>query len=388
MKLLDKNVKFVPNQCSKVYTPRQKGGTCWFAVLVMTLFYSQYTRLVSSTHVKRLLKKNDWKTPIAEAMAMILTGYETNNVSRNVVTKLEPHSFLKALIKYDPVYFDSVKNRNDISDGAHYAPYLHKMMAFMEIPHLALTIPRGHITAKYSAFNFDLPIDESSWEKAVESMDPVGSYVDKEYPEVIIIHREAGEYKLQQMWKTFRPKIHDVSGINTVHHAGEITYNKNKYVIDSCIIPAQINTNSCSVGHVIAGVTCANNRFVYNGWTARSADPAMKDKLILRELPCALMPSDWVKDRAMCINTDNCSMNEVKRKGSEFCFESFKRSTVMYVRKDIAEKAGYFKASVPKPIVKNIKPITKNTKPVVKQETAANKLKKLEELKKKIATRK
>jgi hypothetical protein len=265
----------------------------------------------------------------------------------------------------------------------------------MEIPHLILSIPRGHITAKFSAFNFDLPIDETKWEHAVETMDPVGSFVDKEYPEIIIINREAGEYKLQQMWKTFRPSVYDLSGINMTHHATEITYNKNKYVIDSCVIPAQVNTNSCSVGHVIAGVTCANERFVYNGWVARSADPAMKNKTILRELPCALMPSNWVKDRSMCINTAECSMNEATKqnKGREFCFESFKRSTVMYVRKDIAEKAGYVsKQIIQKPVVP--KPVTKPVqKPVVQQikkatETKNNKVKKLEEMKKKIAMRK
>jgi hypothetical protein len=316
-------------------------------------------------------------------MAAILTGYEKNTVNRNVVTKLEPHSFLKSLRKYDPVYFDSTSGEN--KTGAHYGPYLHKMLSFMEIPHLFLSVPRGHVLAKYSAFNFDLPIDDTKWKHAVETMDPVGSFVDKEYPEIIVLNREAGESKLQDMWKSYRPNIHIASGINNKHHANEIKYNDKVYVIDSCIIPAFVNTNTCSMGHVIAGVTCNNTHFVYNGWAARSADPAMKNKTILSEVPCALMPADWVKDKAMCINSQNCTMDNVTVKiKDDFCFESFKRSTVIYVRKDIAEKAGY---KAPIVVKKNLVQNIKRT-PQVPILTSENKKKKLENLKKRILTRK
>ncbi|ABT14697.1 hypothetical protein NY2A_B298L [Paramecium bursaria Chlorella virus NY2A] len=366
--------------CSSIYTPVQRGSTCWFAALMMCMFFSQYMRVVSSVHVKRLLKKDNWKTPIAEAMLKILQNYEINSLNKNIIGKIEPRAFLRALRRYDPMYFDS-RPGDETDTGASYGPYYHKMLSFMEVPHLSVTVPRGHTDAKYSAYNFDLPLDEKRWKNAVETLDPKGSFVDTEYPEVIILHREAGESHLQNMWKTYRPNMYTVYDLSNKNHVETITYNKNKYVIDSCILPSFISTNTCSMSHVIAGITCNNERYIYNGWAARSGDKAMKS--VTREMPCALMPADWMKEKAMCINNNNeCTMNIGKKK-NEFCFESFKRSSVTYVRSDIAEKAGYTSKNISiskQSVQKMVESVSKNTN--------KNKRRKLEELKKKIQMRK
>ncbi|AGE54528.1 hypothetical protein PBCVKS1B_179L [Paramecium bursaria Chlorella virus KS1B] len=376
-----------PKACSLVYTPVQRGSTCWFAALIMTLFFSQYMRVVSSVHAKRLVKKDTWKTPIAEAMLKILQNYEVNSLNKNIIGKIEPRAFLRALRKYDPVYFNS-RPGDETDAGASYAPMQHKMLSFMEIPHLSVTVPRGSTDAKYSAYNFDLPLDEDKWKHAVETSDPKGSFVDTEYPEVIIIHREAGESHLQNMWKTYRPNMYTIFGLSSKEHVETITYNKNKYVIDSCILPSFVTTNACTMGHVIAGVTCNGGRYVYNGWAAQSSDKAMNvggKSPVIRDAPCALMPADWVKDKAMCINTNECVMNIGKKK-NEFCFEAFKRSSVVYVRQDIAQKSGYVPRNEQKPL-KPLKPMSTPIQKTIKN-TNENKRKKLEALKKKIQSRK
>jgi hypothetical protein len=343
------DIKYKAKSCSLVYTPMQRGSTCFFAALMMTMFFSQYMRAVSSDHAVKIERKGGWKSPIAEAMMMIMKNYEVNSLNKSVVGKLEPRAFLKALRRYDPVYFDSGAGNNINEDGANYGPYQHKLLAFLEIPHLSVTVPRGHTDAQYSAYNFDLPLDERKWETAVETLDPKGAFVDTDNPEVIIIHREAGESYLQKAWKTYRPKMYAVGGINLIRHPNTITYNSKKYVLDSCILPSYVSTNACTMGHVIAGVTCNSERYVYNGWAARSGDKAMGATTpVTREMPCALMPADWAKDKSMCINTKNCTMNNAtaRNKSKDFCFEAFKRSSVVYVREDLANKAGY-KANVP-----------------------------------------
>jgi hypothetical protein len=343
------NIRFRAKDCSMVYTPVQRGSVCWFAALMMTLFFSQYMRAVSYAHAKKIASAKSWKTDIANAMVLIMKNYEVNSLDSNI-GKLEPRAFLKALRRYDSTYFDSrTANIDDLS--AHYAPYQHKLLAFLEIPHLSLTVRRGFLKATYSAYNFDLPLDDTKWEEAVRTLDPVGSFVNTEDPEVIIIHREAGESHLQYSWKYPRPDIHDVVGINLVKHPNTITYNSNKYILDSCIIPSYLATKTCSMGHAIAGVTCNDKRFVYNGWAAMSADSAMAGaRKVTRSVPCALMPSDWAADKALCINADACKMNAMNasKKGREFCFEAFKRSSVIYVREDFARNAGY----IPKIILK------------------------------------
>ncbi|AGE59876.1 hypothetical protein ATCVTN60342_791L [Acanthocystis turfacea Chlorella virus TN603.4.2] len=391
------NIQYRAKECSMVYTPVQRGSVCWFAALMMTLFFSQYMRAVSFKHAKKVASGNTWKTGIAKAMLLIMRNYETNSLDKNV-GKLEPRAFLKALRRYDSSYFNTGStNEDDLT--AHYAPYQHKLLAFLDIPHLSLVVKRGYMNATYSAYNFDLPLDEDKWEDAVKTMNPVGSFVDTEDPEVIIIHREAGESHLHTSWKYPKPDVHEVGGLNLVRHPNTITYNSNKYVLDSCILPSYVTTKACTMGHAVAGVTCNDKRFVYNGWAAASADSAMAGaRKVTRSVPCALMSADWAADKSLCINTDECRMNEANasKKGTTFCFEAFKRSSVVYVREDFAKAAGY----IPKIVIKippKASSVPRIPKPALKQapmpKTAsvtinANKKAKLNAMKKRIQARK
>ncbi|AGE50275.1 hypothetical protein ATCVCanal1_679L [Acanthocystis turfacea Chlorella virus Canal-1] len=403
---MNNGIKYRAKQCSLVYTPVQRGEVCWFAALMMTLFFSQYMRAVSFKHAKKLASTNTWKTDIAKAMLLIMRNYETDSLDKNV-GKLEPRAFLKALRRYDSGYFNAGStNEEDLM--AHYGPYQHKLLAFLDIPHLSLTVKRGYMNATYSAYNFDLPLDEDKWEDAVKTMNPVGSFVDTEDPDVIIIHREAGESHLHSSWKYPKPDVHEVGGLNLVKHPNTITYNSNKYILDSCILPSYVTTRACTMGHAVAGVTCNDKRFVYNGWAAASADSAMAGaRKVTRSVPCALMPADWAADKSLCINTDECRMNEANssKKGKEFCFEAFKRSSVTYVREDFAKNAGYIPKIVlkipPKEKPANVKkspPVPRVPKPALKPAPVpkvapapavnATARAKLDEMKKRIQARK
>lgn len=371
---MNTNIKLTAKNCSRVYTPVQRGATCYFAALIMTIFFSQRMRGVSASHAKMLIKKNDWKTPIANAMMKIMMNYEINSLDKNVVGKLEPRAFLRALRRYNPVYFDS--KSGEVDEGAPYAPYQHKLFAFMEILHLSVTVPRGSTEAVYSAYNFDLPVDEKKWKHAVKSLDPKGAFVDTDNPEVIIVHREAGESYLQKAWITYRPKMYEIKGIDLTRHPERIVYNKRVYVLDSCILPSYIS-NACSLGHAIAGVTCNGDKYVYNGWAIKSGDPAMGGTAITREAPCALMKNDWAVDKKFCVDINSCSVTGEKKK--EFCFDAFKRSSVVYVRDDSQKNVPEIKRNAPK-IVQN--------KKVPKVSDNKQKQNKLNLLKKRIQKRK
>ena len=88
-------------------------------------------------------------------------------------------------------------------------------------------------------------------------------------------------------------------------------------------------------------------------------------------------------------------MNEVnaKKRGREFCFEAFKRSTVVYVREDFAKNAGYIpkiilkvppKENTPRKIALKPAPMPK----AVPVTIDANKKAKLNAMKKRIQARK
>ena len=326
--------------CSKVVTFPQEGAICWFAALFTSLFFSQYSRVVIRNHARRMMSDPSSRN-IASAILEILRGYDGDKVSPRVLESMRPRQFLHDLRIARPDYFSSMQ---DNSDEAHYAPYSHAMLAFLPVPHLSIGVVNGNF--KYSGFNVDLPLDSKLWSGAMKTMSSKGVFVDTRKPEVIIIHKDSGEDYIQTQWATPVPAMGPIQGYNPKKHAKIIKYNGTSYILDSCIIGAELRNPSCSVAHAIAGVTCNGEKYVYNGWTARSADPAMKgsSSAAIREVPCALGKQNWDEDAFFRINMQACSFNRVSRpNGKELLFNAVARSSVTYIRYDLVKAVGYKK---------------------------------------------
>lgn len=326
--------------CSKVVTFPQEGAICWFAALFTSLFFSQYSRIVIRNHARKLMS-NQSSRHIASAILEILRGYDGERVSSRVLDSMRPRQFLHDLRIARPDYFSSMTNG---SDEAHYAPYQHAMLAFLQVPHLSIGIIKGSF--KYSGFNVDLPLDSKMWAGAMKTMSTKGVFVDTRKPEVLIIHKDSGEDYIQTQWTSPVPSIGSIEGYNPKKHAKIIKYNGYRYILDSCIIGAELRNPSCSVAHAIAGVTCNDEKYVYNGWTARSGDPAMKGSTssALRDIPCALGRQNWDEDAYFRINMQACSFNRVSRpNGKELLFNAVERSSVTYIRYNLVKAAGYKK---------------------------------------------
>ena len=91
--------------------------------------------------------------------------------------------------------------------------------------------------------------------------------------------------------------------------------------------------------HAIAGITCKKDRYVYNGWTRTSMDPAMVNQMVDRSIPCELMKFDWniIKHSDFCLNTIKCIPEKLKKKLKiqKLCFNFSKGKRILiYVRKD------------------------------------------------------
>jgi hypothetical protein len=115
----------------------------------------------------------------------------------------------------------------------------------------------------------------------------------------------------------------------------EIKYNGKTYILDSVILS---DNKSC---HSIAGITCKGIKYIYNGWTRKSIDPAMASEVITRNIPCGLQRHDWnVKEGGddFCLNTITCMPDIFKqRKPDEtrICFNfSEGERLLIYVLKD------------------------------------------------------
>ena len=87
----------------------------------------------------------------------------------------------------------------------------------------------------------------------------------------------------------------------------KIFYRGREYHLDYVLLR---NYNDEGISQTIAGITCKNKKYVYNGLTRTSMDPAMKNV----NLPCGLMLHDWKikgdeESGDRCININNCTMD-------------------------------------------------------------------------------
>ena len=120
-----------------------------------------------------------------------------------------------------------------------------------------------------------------------------------------------------------------------------------KRILDSFIL-RNYNLRECEKAHVIAGITCNKSRYIYNGWTIDTEDPAKgksksAEKTIdnYKRYPCPLTKYDWFKpddDLSFCFLQDECQTLFFDDKLKELepiiktdvCF-NIKRSKRMYV---------------------------------------------------------
>jgi hypothetical protein len=120
----------------------------------------------------------------------------------------------------------------------------------------------------------------------------------------------------------------------------KITYHGAEYKLDSVIL-SNYNIRK-DHGHAIAGITCKNKKYIYNGWTRRSMDPMMAKTKITRNIPCELMSYNWniQKDNDFCLNTKKCIPDILKENefdDNELCFNfGFGDRILIYVRKKYA----------------------------------------------------
>jgi hypothetical protein len=114
-----------------------------------------------------------------------------------------------------------------------------------------------------------------------------------------------------------------------------ILFHDNLYKIDSLLI-SNFNTNTCTDGHQIAGVSCDNKRYIYNGWIRDTKDPAKSSNYLDKNVPCELMKYDWLLNKEdFCLNTANCQLDR-KTERDILCFNTSKinNNTYIYVKVD------------------------------------------------------
>jgi hypothetical protein len=171
-------------------------------------------------------------------------------------------------------------------------------------------------------------------------------------PSVIIInseHKKGFHTMFYQMQKHYAIPITQ-NNKDLLSNEDRIFYNGEEYVLDS-VMPINWNigvVNAANVseyisGHQIAGITCDNEKYVYNGWTRYTVDNAMKNaagngQAFNQLRPCELMKFPWdIKvNNEFCVNTKNCNLPKATHLDhkTKLCFSFNKGSkTLVYIKK-------------------------------------------------------
>lgn len=115
-----------------------------------------------------------------------------------------------------------------------------------------------------------------------------------------------------------------------------ITLNGYKYRLNSVLLD---NYNDINIGHRIAGITCNNERYVYNGWNKDGNKFDVNKFRYKKSIPCPLMKFNWNihKDTKFNLNLDLCKLDFIKRDNDNLCF-SFNKGIRTFIYAKISNK--------------------------------------------------
>ena len=383
--------------CKDVLPIPQFEGTCWFNSLLMAIFYSELMRnffISELPNIKERLVKHPKVMEILEDL--LFNNYRINEKNnQHFYNAFRPENILKELNKADKKIFFA--DDTIIESGFQGKLYVDQMFKFLNVKEKVLYLD---ITS------------EHRYRLTHKNADVIGYEIDKEgfitvhYEQFSKIPRSNPYWKFRALNKTsvyeFKttkrynmPEDIDVINLNMINTSAAppevLQFKNSRFVLDSMMI-GNFNFESCKMGHEIAGITCKSKKYLYNGWTGKTNDPALKIKvdelydaiqekekelqtfkkqfswkglvskkerqnkdnalnnihdelsdledefmvqmkLYQREKPCNLVRYDWgTDDKNFCIDTEKCEYPK-RSSESDLCFNvKMGPRSYMYVR--------------------------------------------------------
>jgi hypothetical protein len=338
--------------CKKLSLWAQYGPTCWFNAVLTTMYHSQYSR---NMLLKIVDKWKEKKTTLQQLTEYIVKHkyIKSDNLEKDRIFfyKVKPERILSFLHKKYPKYFKL--NTGNYGGFSHII--LNKMYKILGLKCLMFDIIKEDnldyiCYDKYNHFEHDYNIEGNNYNyypiskikliKILEERNKnpdvliinlnnsnISSYLNKDYEHY---HLNSPEYSL------FDENINEIKSLKD-----NIIYNGYTYILDSVIL---VNYNYTISNHAIAGITCNNQRYVYNGWTKYTDDPALQNKNNnnnndlkekIKEVPCEIIKFPWdIKTSSdFCINLNECNLpsyvKTLPRVNSNGYIDSIKPSNIL-----------------------------------------------------------
>jgi len=352
--------------CNSVITIPQINGTCWFNALMMMFFYSQNSRKLL-LYYKPFKGKTDI---LSKTLKSIL--YKNYKLDKKTIEFFNQNNIDSILSKFNL--------EPEIKDFVFKNGYL---IPFF-IGHFFETVKINYLTIDcfntYSYSNFGSLL-RNYYFGITETVSLFENYYNNQaYASILNDYNERQKYKnyikekvqnsvplylIINLWENNR-YVSNYFGYNTdqilndfnilngykfeatgiYELLNEITFNGRTYVLDSVSL-GNYNYDNVNLGHAVAGITCKNNKYVYNGWIRNTNDPGIKNQ-IDRTLPCELMSYDWDvnKDADFCINDKQCNLKGFIDRHNQLCFSFNKGNrTLIYILKNQEYKSLDFNKS-------------------------------------------
>lgn len=291
----------------------QNIGTCWFDVLLMVTFYSQYT--------KKLVKQETkyWNTKKHKPLHLFMhilkhKQVKTKDRKKDIAffNKYTPEHILNLLHYDNPQRFFL----SDYEKGFNTAYYLKAFYDYLGLTTVMLSIVKDTI---YYDLNNEIAniiiLNGQYFPNYTKLQDDTLSYRLSIQPDILVVtinneYHPYTTYLYDLYTKKYPNYVVNNADIDIILSKPKyMIYNDQAYALDAIILA---NKNTNVEGHYIAGLTCGKSRYVYNSW--RMQDNKYTDDL----LSCKLMPFDWDTNHSeFCLSPD-CSLESPI--ASEHCF--------------------------------------------------------------------
>lgn len=366
--------------CETIATIPQFGGTCWFNAILMATLYSQKSR-------KLLLKVyKDWDEDNKFLMIMkelLLYNYVFTEKVQHFLNKFKPEVIILYMIHYfqnDVLrkHFKSIIKNSAYNDFAGNSQFINKMYKYLGVKCLDICYDEKsnkflfNINRKikyenhennlmyshnYNSKEIDFERDKQENQKILDEKPDVIIFTHSKLSNKYLDHLKIDV--LKQLNDKTKNAYQDIFNLSKYPNANmdkynlddlknyqdTIKFNGSDYKLDSCLLNNYNDTND--ITHLIAGITCKEKRYVYNGWDKNLSIAKMKEIKTLNKA-CKLLRFDWdlhktSGDDSFCFNTAECTkiiLNEKEKlfKNDDLCF-SFNKfynggTVLIYIRDD------------------------------------------------------
>ena len=393
------------NVCENVFTIPQFGPTCWFNALLMILFYSELSRNFFIAQLTNLnneqLKSKQVFYDIVENILFKSYIKDAKSIKR-FNSFMKPEKILGAMYNNYKDYFDHDPDKDAGNDGMLYYYYMFNFMNLqnkllcLEYTKTGLILDINYVfnlppntldlllpnRLRYINFKKDKDQIEIS-EKNTTVFNTIFTIINNISPpykfflsSILNTSLDIKPLVLSKVTKTqllknvemlrdiymnskiMKVKQNDIDmypsidvifikNLSNSKFEKELNFKNDSFILDSTYLVNKKNSEHRY--HAIAGITCKNKPYLYNGWNFLSKDPSYNMNFTPNKHyaeACHLFPYDWkqYKDHDFCIDTKHCNFpdyveyldNKVKK---NLCFNltDNNRQALIYIKSTYAD---------------------------------------------------